>query len=113
MDKRVHYKLCQDNETLDEIMIIDFPFVSQLNDVFRMVGCVNGLVCLSDDIVEETDTLILWNPVIRRFLTLPPPKTEIVSADLCQSVYGFGFDSPSNDYKVVRSLYLRVRLGEE
>ncbi|KAJ8424348.1 hypothetical protein Cgig2_032215 [Carnegiea gigantea] len=42
-DKKVQYKLCQDNESMDEIMTIDFPLVSRLNDFFRIVGCVNGL----------------------------------------------------------------------
>uniref|UniRef100_A0A7C8ZJK2 F-box domain-containing protein n=1 Tax=Opuntia streptacantha TaxID=393608 RepID=A0A7C8ZJK2_OPUST len=104
-DKKVQYKLCQDNESMDEIMAIDSPCVSQINDFFRMVGCVNGLVCLSDDIVEETDALILWNPIIRRFLTLPQPNADIVSADMGRYVYGFGFDSLVNDYKVIRILY--------
>lgn len=106
-DKKVKYKLCQDNEQLDEIMMIDFPFVSQHHDFFRMVGCVNGLVCLSDDIVEVTDTLILWNPVIRRFLTLPELKLDAESTDLGRSVFGFGYDSSNNDYKVIRIVYCK------
>ncbi|XP_021766318.1 F-box/kelch-repeat protein At3g23880-like [Chenopodium quinoa] len=106
-EKKVRYKLCHDNEQLDEIMTIDFPFVSKHHDYFRMVGCVNGLVCLSDDIVEVTDTLILWNPVIRRFLTLPELKLDVESTDLGRSVFGFGFDSSKNDYKVIRIVYLK------
>ncbi|KMS96456.1 hypothetical protein BVRB_9g225100 [Beta vulgaris subsp. vulgaris] len=104
-NKKVRYKLCHDNENLDEIMTIDFPFVSQHNDFFRMLGSVNGLVCLSDDIVEATDTLILWNPVIRRYLTLPKRELDAESTYLGRSVFGFGFDSFSNDYKVIKIVY--------
>lgn len=105
LDKKVRYKLCYDNDHLDEIMTIDFPFVSQYNDFFRMVGCVNGVVCLSDDIVEVTDTLILWNPVIRRYLTLPKPEIDVETTELGRSVFGFGFDSLNNDYKVIKIMY--------
>ncbi|KNA16446.1 hypothetical protein SOVF_089180 [Spinacia oleracea] len=104
-EKKVRYKLCHDNEHLDEIMLIDFPFVSKRHDFFRMVGCVNGLVCLSDDMVEVTDTLILWNPMIRRFLTVPELKLDVESTDLGRSVFGFGFDACKNDYKLVRIVY--------
>lgn len=112
-NKKVWYNLCEDNDALDEIMTIDFPFVSQNNDFFRMVGCVNGLVCLSDDIIEETDTLMLWNPVIRRFLTLPRSKMGVDSTNSGQSVFGFGFDSLNNDYKVIRIHYHKNKDSED
>ncbi|XP_057527743.1 F-box/kelch-repeat protein At3g06240-like [Amaranthus tricolor] len=104
-ERKYKYKLCNDDEHLDEIMIIDFPFVSEHNDFFRIAGCVNGLVCLSDDIVEVTDTVIIWNPVIRRFLTLPKLELNVDSSELGRSVLGFGFDSYNNDYKVIRIVY--------
>lgn len=104
-DRQVGYKLCHDNENLDEILTINCPFVSLRNKFLRMVGCVNGLVCLSDDVVEVMDTVIIWNPVIRRFLALPKLELDVDSTDLGRSVLGFGHDSFKNDYKVIRIAY--------
>ncbi|KAL2938542.1 hypothetical protein RDABS01_021991 [Bienertia sinuspersici] len=104
-DKKVRYKLCQDNEYLDEIISIDSPFVSQHNNFLRMVGCVNGLVCLSDDIVEVTDNVILWNPVITRILALPKLELNVDLTEMGRTVFGFGYDSFNNDYKVIKIAY--------
>nr|XP_023910074.1 F-box/kelch-repeat protein At3g23880-like isoform X1 [Quercus suber] len=57
---------------------------------FKLIGSVNGLFCLC-----EKEQIILWNPCIRKFITLP--KTNSVSA----VINGFGFDARTNDYKVV------------
>ncbi|GMH10990.1 hypothetical protein Nepgr_012831 [Nepenthes gracilis] len=84
-------------------MKIDFPFVS-VNQFFRILGCVNGLVCLIDDIGRRTDHVILWNPVIRRSLTLPNPNIALDYSVHRTVVYGFGYGGFSNDYKIVRFL---------
>ncbi|KAL8129203.1 hypothetical protein V2J09_018358 [Rumex salicifolius] len=97
-DRTVSYKLCSDNATLDKIVDVDFPFASQ-NDFFTMIGCVDGLVCLSDDLQTHTDTLYLWNPVLRRSLALPPPSIA------ASGTVVLGFGSASGDYRVVRILY--------
>ena len=57
---------------------------------FKLIGSVNGLFCLC-----EKEQIILWNPCIRKFITLPKTKTK------CAVIYGFGFDARTNDYKVV------------
>ncbi|KAL4600523.1 hypothetical protein ACB092_11G204800 [Castanea dentata] len=63
---------------------------------FQLVGSANGLFCL-----YEGNRFILWNPCIRKFITLPNPS---VTAEF--SCYpAFGFDSRTNDYKVVRIAY--------
>lgn len=97
-DRTVSYKLCRDNATLDKIADIDFPFACQ-NDFFTMIGCVDGLVCLSDDFHTHTDTLFLWNPVLRRSLALPPPSIA------ASGTVVLGFGTASSDYKVVRIVY--------
>ncbi|XP_050283006.1 F-box/kelch-repeat protein At3g23880-like isoform X2 [Quercus robur] len=54
----------------------------------RLIGSVNGLFCLC-----EEEQIILWNPCIRKFITLPKTNSEVIN--------GFGFDARTNDYKVV------------
>ena len=71
---------------------------------FDLVGCSNGLVLIKLDV----DTLLLWNPLLRKFVTLPKPdnigyeeKLQVFSIG-----WGFGFDSRTNDYKAVKIICL-------
>ncbi|KAI8556186.1 hypothetical protein RHMOL_Rhmol05G0232500 [Rhododendron molle] len=62
----------------------------------RDLGCCDGLVC-----IETKSALCLWNPSTRKSKRLPSvdlPHGHIV-------VYGFGYDSSIDDYKVVGFLY--------
>ncbi|XP_074273322.1 F-box/kelch-repeat protein At3g23880-like [Silene latifolia] len=75
---------------------------------FRVVGCVNGLVCLSDDLFGYTYTVLLWNPLIHKYIKLPVPlATYQVSVGAYICMLGFGYDSKRGDHKVVRLVYLR------
>ncbi|KAK4541292.1 hypothetical protein RGQ29_031785 [Quercus rubra] len=56
-----------------------------------LIGSVNGLFCLFED-----KRFILWNPYIRKFIILRKTYGPLT----CRS--GFGFDSRTNDYKVMR-----------
>lgn len=62
------------------------------------MGYAKGLFC-----VWETDhSYFIWNPSIRKSISLPRPGiTKKTGAALLQYL-GFGFDPRSNDYKVVR-----------
>uniref|UniRef100_A0A5B6YYZ6 F-box domain-containing protein n=1 Tax=Davidia involucrata TaxID=16924 RepID=A0A5B6YYZ6_DAVIN len=96
------YVLHFDNETFDEYMELECPFTT-VNEYFRIVGSCNGLICLSDDYDSHTDTIVIWNPSIRKSVTLPKPGFTFVPQGAC--LLGFGFDPLSNDYKVVRIVY--------
>ncbi|XP_017253830.1 F-box protein At2g43440-like isoform X2 [Daucus carota subsp. sativus] len=67
----------------------------------EVVSCsYNGIICLCDD----KDVFYLWNPSIRKYKTLPPaPPRELAARDNT----GFGYDSISDDYKIVRIVYER------
>lgn len=60
----------------------------------RIVGSCNGLVCVE---IDGTG-IVLWNPCTRDFKVLPSPPTKFHSFDL----YGFGYDSTTDDYKVIK-----------
>ena len=51
----------------------------------------------------------LWNPCVRKFVKLPKPNITCFSHGDYNASVGFGFDSKTNDYKVVRF----VTLGEK
>jgi len=82
----------------------DIPFKSH-NPFFRVLGSVNGLVCIVDDSRVQTYTVILWNPSVRKHVLLPPPNVTYESHGGFDCLMGFGFDSARNDYKVVRIVY--------
>ncbi|KAI3790275.1 hypothetical protein L2E82_03204 [Cichorium intybus] len=61
---------------------------------FRIVGSCNGILCLYD---RDEYTISLWNPSIRRKLTLPDCPRRCFTG---QKI-GFGFDPITDDYKIV------------
>ncbi|XP_074307581.1 F-box/kelch-repeat protein At3g23880-like [Silene latifolia] len=77
---------------------------------FRVVGSVNGLLCLSDDLFYEGHTyvVLLWNPFIHKYIKLPVPlATHNSTVGDFISMLGFGYDSKKGDHKVVRLVYIR------
>ena len=84
-----------DSSSSEQIQDLEFPLRSS-QDYFQLVGSVNGLFCL-----REENRFILWNPCIRKFITLPNP-----SVTYCIPCYlAIGFDLRTDDYKVVRIAY--------
>ncbi|KAK1354513.1 hypothetical protein POM88_047769 [Heracleum sosnowskyi] len=74
----------------------------QFGGKIRFVDHCNGLVCLSD---KWLDVIFLWNPSTKQYKILPKkPKRET----LIPMCLGFGFDSISNDYKVLSFSLLPV-----
>ncbi|XP_043693194.1 F-box protein CPR1-like [Telopea speciosissima] len=65
----------------------------------KIVGSCNGLLCIS----YSDDDIFLWNPSTRRHQKLPITPIEFPFDNrLRYIVYGFGYDSTSDDYKLVR-----------
>ena len=82
-----HYKFIHNDSSFDQYQYVEFP----LTNCFRLIGFVNRLFCLIQD-----EQFILWNPCIRKFITLPKDYDHVLSRS------GFGFDTRTNDYKVMR-----------
>ncbi|XP_021827827.1 F-box protein CPR30-like [Prunus avium] len=114
-EKALIFSLHWDNSSsFSEYSKLINPFVADYNQIKggprkkycykEVVGTCNGLVCLND---YDTAPLI-WNPCIRKFVILPPPSVNLMDVKVkChpnyyKSVYAFGYDSLTNDYKVLR-----------
>ncbi|KAK9987719.1 hypothetical protein SO802_027958 [Lithocarpus litseifolius] len=95
------YKLYCDNQDFNEHTRFVIPFRPQAHgSPFRVVGTCNGLVCVTGDCFSRI--IILWNPCVRMFVVLPEPNVTYQLYGGCCASAGFGFDSKTNDYKVVR-----------
>ncbi|CAO2814534.1 unnamed protein product [Amaranthus hypochondriacus] len=94
---QLHHFLHNLNEPLENWSEIHSP----IGNVSLIVGCCNGIICLYADLLRGFDPLILWNPSIRKGFNLPLPIAPFRFQNGNCS-YGFGFDSISNEYKVVR-----------
>ncbi|XP_050281617.1 F-box protein CPR1-like [Quercus robur] len=92
------YKLIDDtiDSSSDQIQHIDCPLTSRLLFHFKLIGSVNGLFSLF-----EIERYVLWNPSIRKFITLPKPCITVKTSPY----NAFGFDPRTNDYKVVRIVF--------
>ncbi|CAI9757204.1 unnamed protein product [Fraxinus pennsylvanica] len=102
--KNERYELFYDNESFDRHFRLQFPFRS-INSFFTIIGSCNGLLCLSDDRVFYMNTIIVWNPCVKKSVLLPKPNVVYNSYGSFILSLGFGFDPIRNDYKVVRITY--------
>lgn len=76
------------------------------SEVFIFHGSCNGLVlCSSDDFVSD-HSLVVFNPTTKDMIELPQSSYEKINNLLeIDIMYGFGYDSVSDDYKVVTISY--------
>ncbi|PRQ34984.1 putative F-box domain-containing protein [Rosa chinensis] len=100
------YSLHYDNHVFDEYCKLGFqsPVADGkiYNECFRVVGICNGLVFLADDLMRLGYNFIIWNPSIRKLVTLPKPGLRFQTVGGYNACHGFAFDAITNDYKVVR-----------
>ncbi|CAL0301118.1 unnamed protein product [Lupinus luteus] len=83
-------------------LLLNHPLMCYSNRI-NLLGSCNGLLCISN-VAED---IAFWNPSLRKYRIIPSlnhdrrPQNTIFAA----RIYGFGFDSVSNDYKLVRISY--------
>ncbi|KAK2969836.1 hypothetical protein RJ640_000653 [Escallonia rubra] len=71
------------------------------------IGSCNGLICFKLDSdegdwdIDSFSTIFMWNPLVKIFKVLPPCDFKE------DSILGFGYHQPTNDYKVVATCYRR------
>ncbi|KAM4103210.1 hypothetical protein ACJW30_06G062200 [Castanea mollissima] len=101
-------------EDFNEHTRFDSPFPAQSGSVIlRVVGTCNGLVCLARDLLSYDCSYILWNPCVRKFTRTSKPIVSYCTHGGFEETTGFGFDSKTNDYKVVRVVRLLDREDED
>ncbi|CAN0841661.1 F-box protein CPR1 [Linum grandiflorum] len=83
------------------VSCFSFPFLKSPNYPWlRYLGSWNGLVCLR--VISVHTDMVLWNPATSKFSFAPHPPPP--GRSFTKVVYGFGYDSVSDDYKSVRIL---------
>ncbi|XP_021831966.1 F-box/kelch-repeat protein At3g23880-like [Prunus avium] len=98
-----------DNQAFDVYSKIEFPIAAKKNygnSHLRVVGTCDGLICLADDVPSYAYNFIIWNPAIKKSVTLPKPGITFPTHGGYDASIGFGFDATTNDYKVVRVVTL-------
>ncbi|XP_009799844.1 putative F-box protein At1g32420 isoform X1 [Nicotiana sylvestris] len=86
------------------VVELDSPFPSYFQDML-VVGCCNGIVCLSQPPWGEMITL--WNPAMRQYRTIKLSKTKpLMGIHSCVSV-GLAYDSQENDFLILSLLCFR------
>ncbi|KAF2293513.1 hypothetical protein GH714_002368 [Hevea brasiliensis] len=84
---------------------LDCPFKG-IKRFVNIVGSCNGVFCLSDDVYGKyAEKAFLWNPSVRKIVNIPCPNFTFTSYGPYIPSLGFGFDSTTDDYKLVRIVY--------
>ena len=89
-------------ETFEQGLKLVHP--SGSTEHFGIYGSSNGLVCISHQEQELScrSPIIIWNPSIKKFKTLPPSSNNKFRYLSLQ----FGYHPDVNDYKVVRLMWI-------
>nr|WRO64601.1 MYB transcription factor protein [Rosa persica] len=111
-ERRTVFSLHWDNPEFGEYTRLEDPFhfinpcnlplESQTTLHFHdVIGTCTGLICLAD---RDYQRKLIWNPRIRKFVILPNPSVNFThtTTGKGRAIHAFGYDSHSNDYKVVR-----------
>lgn len=118
-----HYKYCSliSAETGFVFDKYEIPFTTMTASL-KLVGSVNGLVCLTDDYITRSHSdnifddvfpkiayqdLYMWNPCLKKYKCIVSSSFRKRYTNQVRISYalGFGFYEPSEDYRVVRIMY--------
>ncbi|XP_059645948.1 F-box protein CPR1-like [Cornus florida] len=88
-----------DFNSLDRAIELDHPLKSNSCGT-EVLGSFHGLLCLSN----SEEEIVLWNPSTRKHRKLPVAPIEFPPEFTFPQffIYGLGYDSVSDDYKLVR-----------
>nr|ACJ09222.1 S-haplotype-specific F-box protein [Prunus dulcis] len=88
------------DETFEQCSKLGHPLGS--TEHYVIYGSSNGLVCISDEILNFDSPIHIWNPSVRKL------RTPAMSTNNIKFVYvalQFGFHPGVNDYKAVRMMH--------
>ncbi|KAG8375185.1 hypothetical protein BUALT_Bualt10G0074000 [Buddleja alternifolia] len=93
-------EISDNDEGIRTICKPNIPGWSKTDSILYIVGTCNGLLCLSEYKCQcQTRIIYIWNPIMGECMALPEPKIKHGELSV---VYGFGFCSSTNNYKVLR-----------
>ncbi|KAG5565004.1 hypothetical protein RHGRI_001020 [Rhododendron griersonianum] len=97
-------------DSLDNAVELDYPLGSSYWPT-RIVGSCDGLIGLRN---REDGILAIWNPSTRRCQELPYTKTDypVYHVFAKHEMYGFGYDSIIDDYKMVRVQFFQIGIDD-
>nr|ABW08115.1 S haplotype-specific F-box protein 7 [Prunus avium] len=87
-------------ETFEERSKLTHPLRS--TEHYGIYGSSNGLICISDEILNFDSPIYIWNPSVRKFRT--PPMSTNINIKFSYVDLQFGFHPRFNDYKAVRMM---------
>lgn len=76
-----------------------------------MVGLVYGLICLLDDLFGYIYLVFLWNFLVYKYIKFFIFMVIYYVNGVYIFILGFGYDFRKCDYKVVRVVYVRDKVG--
>ncbi|BFG13986.1 hypothetical protein CerSpe_002600 [Prunus speciosa] len=81
------------------------PSKDPVRETTVIVGYANGLVCICNYIDEDISYIALWNPSIQKLKKIPirthEPRAQPSPKSEMLDIYGFGYNSTNDDYKLV------------
>nr|ADZ76514.1 S-haplotype-specific F-box protein [Prunus speciosa] len=87
-------------ETFEHCSELSHPLGSP--EPYRIYGSTNGLICISDAILNSGSPIHIWNPSVRKVIRTLPMSTNNI--ELSYIDLHFGFHPGVNDYKAVRMM---------
>lgn len=93
-----------DFDAPDKALELNHPLMCYGNRL-KVLGSCNGLLC----ICNVAEDIAFWNPSIKKYRILPllpvERRPQSDTSLFAARVYGFGYDSFSDDYKLLRISY--------
>ncbi|KAI9127134.1 hypothetical protein K1719_001693 [Acacia pycnantha] len=88
------------NHKMETVEVLSIPSIDPFRCSWRTIGSCNGLLCVKvcHDEARPRRFLWLWNPVIKKVREIPIMTNDPMG----RCIYGFGFCSIVNDYKIVK-----------
>nr|ACS88365.1 S-locus F-box protein 8 [Prunus armeniaca] len=88
------------NVTFEKCSKLSHPLGSTKH--YGIYGSSNGLLCISDEILNFDSPIHIWNPLVGRYRT--PPMSTNINIKFNYVALQFGFHPGVNDYKAVRMM---------
>ncbi|GJR69111.1 hypothetical protein Tco_0015176 [Tanacetum coccineum] len=89
---------CENLKNHDSTTVRPIPFATGGDEVFIVVGSLDGLVCVA---LERTCELVIWNPLTTAYKKLSMSNAPPFFRRNRDAI-GFYFDSSNNDYKLLQ-----------